>query len=183
MLPHRPNLQGKKLKKKRENLTGAPTLDALRSLHRRPDADGQVDEQEELVEVAAKKPKAGKLGKKKDDTPALVLSQLQKRHLRGLGHKIDPTVNLGKEGLAPNARKNLEAQLLRHELIKVKLNNNVAELGDELLAEVTEVTGAVLVFQIGHIGLFYRPHPTAPKLVLPATAKKSRRLLRAPRGA
>lgn len=167
MLPPRPNLQGHKKRK--------PT-------HLSPPVAVEYDESGNIVVEPEPAPGAAPKKKKpKPKAPGLVLSNLQKRFLRGLGHKIDPQVNLGKEGVSPTAAKNLEAQLLRHELVKVKLNSNVADQEDALLEETLEATGAILVFRIGHMALIYRPHPTTPKLALPTSAKKSRRLLRAPR--
>ena len=44
----------------------------------------------------------------------------QKRHLRTMAHSLKPVVNLGKFGLSRETKKQIDTQLLEHELIKLK---------------------------------------------------------------
>ena len=48
----------------------------------------------------------------------------QKRYLRALAHPLKPVVNLGKQGLSQETRREIEVQLLDHELIKLKVLDN-----------------------------------------------------------
>ena len=93
----------------------------------------------------------------------------QKRYLRALAHPLRPVVNLGKQGLSQETRREIEVQLLDHELIKLKVLDNCPltkkECADELSGakslEVVQVTGKTLVL--------YCPHPDEPEIELPAT--------------
>jgi RNA-binding protein len=98
------------------------------------------------------------------------LTGKQLRHLRALGHHLDPLVQLGKQGLTDGAKSAVNAALAAHELVKVRLGTecpdelrSVADrLGPELEAHVAQLLGRTL--------LLYRRHPKEPKIRLPATA-------------
>ena len=62
----------------------------------------------------------------------------------------------------------LEANLVAHELVKVKLLKNCPLEPDACAAEVEGQTGAALAQSVGRTLLFYRAHPEAPVLQLPA---------------
>ncbi len=94
------------------------------------------------------------------------LSGKQRRHLRSLGHPLDPVLMVGQRGISDNLIENFEAQILAHELIKVKVHE--ADEMDEIAQALHEATGAQLAQKIGKILLFYKPHPENPKISLPA---------------
>ena len=48
------------------------------------------------------------------------LKGFQKKHLRGLAHKLSPVVYIGKKGVSDTLMKSLEEALNSHELIKIK---------------------------------------------------------------
>jgi RNA-binding protein len=95
------------------------------------------------------------------------LTGKQRSHLRALGHKLDPLVQLGKNGLTPGALRAIDDELGRHELIKVKLlkecPEEVGELGDRLGADLK----AHVAQKVGRIVLLYRRHPKKPVIQLP----------------
>ncbi|MFW5967450.1 MAG: ribosome assembly RNA-binding protein YhbY [Persicimonas sp.] len=99
----------------------------------------------------------------KELSPAL--SGKQRRHLRALGHDLDPVVMVGQRGVSQNLIENLEAQLLAHELVKVKVHD--ADALDQVATELCEATGAQLAQQIGGMLLLYKPHPEEPTISLP----------------
>lgn len=45
----------------------------------------------------------------------------QKKYLRALAHPLKPLANLGKHGLSPENKREIETLLLDHELIKLKV--------------------------------------------------------------
>jgi len=45
----------------------------------------------------------------------------QKKYLRALAHPLKPLLNLGKKGLSPENKREIETLLLDHELIKLKV--------------------------------------------------------------
>ena len=96
------------------------------------------------------------------------LTGKQKRHLRSLAHHLKPVLNIGKQGLAEAVLAQLEANLLEHELIKVKLLKTCPMDKDECAEAVQGRTGAALAQSLGRTLLFYRPHPEKPQLELPA---------------
>lgn len=70
----------------------------------------------------------------------LYITGKQARHLRGLGHHLSPLVMIGKDGLTDNLRDALEAVLVAHELVKVKIQDGCPhsrEGAAELLAKQT----------------------------------------------
>ena len=95
------------------------------------------------------------------------LTGKQRRHLRALGHDLDPVVQLGKLGLTDAVTAAVDAALEQHELVKVRLGtecpddrHDVAErLAPALRAEAAQVLGRTI--------LLYRRHPEEPKIKLP----------------
>ena len=93
------------------------------------------------------------------------LSGGQRRHLRSLGHSLHPVVQVGQRGISDNLVENFEAQILAHELIKVKVHDPQAM--ESVAQKLHEATGAQLAQKIGKMLLFYQPHPEEPKISLP----------------
>jgi RNA-binding protein len=96
------------------------------------------------------------------------LTEKQKRHLRGLGHKLKPVVMIGAHGYTPAVRSELEGSLARHELLKVRVPAGERAARDALIAQLCADSGAQLVQRIGNVALLYRRHQDKPRLVLPA---------------
>jgi len=97
----------------------------------------------------------------------MALNGKQLRHLRALGHHLDPLVQLGKQGLTDAAKEAVNAALATHELVKVRVGTEcpdevadvAARLGPELKAEVAQ--------KLGRTVLLYRRHAKKPKIELP----------------
>jgi RNA-binding protein len=86
----------------------------------------------------------------------------QKKYLRALGHHLDQSVLVGKDGLSDNVLQSCDDNLQAHELIKVKLGQN-CPLGKKEAAEmVAGQTGSHLVQLIGRTIILYRPNPDLP---------------------
>ena len=96
----------------------------------------------------------------------LKLTGKQKNYLRGLGHYLKPLVQIGKDGLSLESIGNLNAELERHELIKVKVLENAPEDKKIIAASIEKKTGGVVVQIIGKIVLVYRPSEEEPKIEL-----------------
>jgi RNA-binding protein len=97
------------------------------------------------------------------------LEGFQRRHLRGLAHALDPVVMVGKEGLSDAVVRKAEAELLAHELIKVRFIDWKDEK-KELLAELAARTRAELVGVVGHVGILFRQNrePKRRKIRVPS---------------
>jgi RNA-binding protein len=95
------------------------------------------------------------------------LSERQKKHLRGLAHALEPKARTGNPGLTPSLVKEIEAQLLAHELIKVKVAAADREARDTLIVRMCAATKAVLVQRIGNMAVLYKRNTKKPKIELP----------------
>jgi len=97
----------------------------------------------------------------------MALTGKQRRHLRALGHHLQPTVHIGKHGLTNAVAEAVDAALLTHELVKIRIDGespadrheSADALAAGLKAEVAQVVGNTL--------LLYKRHPNKPVIVLP----------------
>ena len=102
-----------------------------------------------------------------DKSEELRLSELkgfQKKYLRGQAHKLQPVVYIGQKGVTRAVCNTLEEALDTHELVKVKfVENKEKETKQSFCAELEKRTGAGLAGLIGHVAIFFRPHPDPDK--------------------
>jgi RNA-binding protein len=92
----------------------------------------------------------------------------QKRHLRALAHPLKPLVNVGKQGLSPETRLEIESQLLDHELIKCKVLDSCPLSKKECAEEISKLTEIEVVQVIGKTLVLFCPHPEDPKIKFPS---------------
>ena len=90
------------------------------------------------------------------------LTGKQKRTLRALGHHLRPVATIGKQGLADSVVAQLDANLLAHELIKVKVLKTCPLEPPAIATLIAQRTGATLAQSVGRTLLLYRPHPERP---------------------
>jgi RNA-binding protein len=64
----------------------------------------------------------------------MTLTQNQKKHLRRLGHGLDPVVLVGQQGFTPGVTAELDGALTAHELVKVRARTGDRQLRDEILS-------------------------------------------------
>lgn len=95
------------------------------------------------------------------------LNETQRRFLRSLAHAKEPVARSGQAGLTGSLLKEIAAQLLAHELIKVKVVAADRDARDQVIRDICQETGAVLVQRIGHVAVLYLRHPRKPKIILP----------------
>ena len=95
------------------------------------------------------------------------LTEKQKRHLRRLGHELEPVVMTGGAGLTPGLLAELDSTLAHHELVKVRVRAGDREGRDDMIRALCEASGAELIQRIGHVALFWRPNPERRRIVLP----------------
>lgn len=89
------------------------------------------------------------------------------RHLKALGHHLDPVVQIGKEGITPAVVAATKEQLLAHELIKVRISADAPIDRKDAGAELAKQAGASLAQTLGRTVLLYKRHPHEPKIDLP----------------
>jgi RNA-binding protein len=98
-----------------------------------------------------------------------VLTGAQRTRLRSLGQTMPDTMQVGREGAAPSVTGQLDRELTRRELVKVRFTGaqdrhaRAALHGALAAATRSECVGAV-----GHTALFWRAGPEDSKL-LPET--------------
>ncbi len=92
----------------------------------------------------------------------------QKRHLRTMAHFLKPVVNLGKHGLSPETRNEIDTQLLEHELIKLKVLDSCPISKKECADLLTHANSLEIVQIIGKTLTLYCTHPEEPKIELPS---------------
>ena len=88
----------------------------------------------------------------------------QKKHLRALAHALKPIVNLGKQGLSRETKREIESQLLDHELIKCKVLDSCPLSKKECAEEISTMTEIEVVQIIGKTLILFSPHPEDPKI-------------------
>jgi RNA-binding protein len=95
------------------------------------------------------------------------LTEKQKKHLRGRAHAIKPVLLVGQNGFSDALQLEFERALKDHELVKVRVRGAERDDRDALLGQLATTTDATLVQRIGNVGLFYRPNPERPRIILP----------------
>ena len=95
------------------------------------------------------------------------LTQNQKKHLRKLGHALQPVVLIGQQGLTDAVVRETSLALEAHELLKVRARVGERELRDVILSTLAERTGSDLVQTIGNVGLFYKKNNKLTKVLIP----------------
>ena len=92
------------------------------------------------------------------------LTPRQRRTLRGLAHDLTPSVQVGNAGLSDGVIASADLALAAHELIKVKLGQNVALDRKGGAKELATATRSELVGVIGRVWILYRADAEAPRI-------------------
>ena len=101
---------------------------------------------------------------KKDNEEGIVqLSGKEKKVLRGLAHKLEPVVYVGREGLSNSLFSSVRQALTARELIKVKLGQNCPVEKKEAANLLAEQTSSALVQLIGKTVILYYPNADLDK--------------------
>ncbi len=80
------------------------------------------------------------------------------RRLKAAAQRLEPVVRLGKRGVTAELLAALDAALLEHELVKVKLEA-MQDQKRALARELAERSGSHLVMQVGHVVVLFRRRP------------------------
>jgi RNA-binding protein len=95
--------------------------------------------------------------------PALTLTAAQRREHRAASHHLDPVVAIGADGLTAAVRKEADAALKAHGLIKVRVFSDDRDARDAMLAELADGLNAAPVQHIGKLLVLWRPIPPKAK--------------------
>ncbi len=95
------------------------------------------------------------------------LTEKQKQHLRGLGHKLKPAVLIGANGYTDAVRAEIDLALQRHELMKVRVSVGERAARDAAIEQLCADASASLIQRIGHMALIFRRNRDKPRITLP----------------
>ena len=98
---------------------------------------------------------------------AETLSGRQRRHLRALGHHLQPVLQVGHEGISEAVVRAANQQLETHELIKVRIGESSPQDRHQAAEQLAARTGAQVAQVLGRTALLYRPRKEKPEIELP----------------
>ncbi|MDD2852336.1 MAG: ribosome assembly RNA-binding protein YhbY [Desulfuromonadaceae bacterium] len=93
-----------------------------------------------------------------------MLTGKQKRHLRALGHKLKPLIQIGKKEIEEALIAETNASLDHHELVKVKLLESCLLDRHEASAALADACKADVAQILGRTFLLYRA--TTPPVIV-----------------
>jgi RNA-binding protein len=95
------------------------------------------------------------------------LSGKQRRHLRGLGHHLEPVVQVGKHGLTDSVIAALDGALTEHELVKVRIGTECPDDRHEVAEGLAPAVKGQVAQVLGRTVLIYRRNVKEQKIQLP----------------
>jgi putative YhbY family RNA-binding protein len=95
--------------------------------------------------------------------PAIQLTPAQRKEKRAAAHHLDPVVMIGSEGLTGAVRKETDAALNAHGLVKVRVFSDDRAVREEMFAALADDLGAAPVQHIGKLLVLWRPVPPKEK--------------------
>ena len=91
--------------------------------------------------------------------PAIPLTPAQRKEHRAAAHHLDPVVAIGNDGLTAAVRKETDAALKAHGLIKVRVFADDREAREAVLHELADSLNAAPIQHIGKLLVLWRPVP------------------------
>jgi RNA-binding protein len=89
--------------------------------------------------------------------PALSLTPSVRKQKRAEAHHLDPVVSVGADGATPALRRELDAALSAHGLVKVRVFSDDRGSREAMLAELSDALAAAPVQHIGKLLILWRP--------------------------
>jgi len=90
---------------------------------------------------------------------AIQLTPAQRKEHRAQAHHLDPVVMIGNDGLTPAIRKEADAALNAHGLIKVRVFSDDRASREAMFAALADELGAAPIQHIGKLLVLWRPVP------------------------
>ncbi len=88
----------------------------------------------------------------------------QRKYLRGLAHKLNPSAFVGQKGVTQSLMDEIDAALDAAELIKIKfVDHKEKEIKTALVEEIATRSKSHLAGMIGHVAILYRQHSNPEK--------------------
>ncbi len=95
--------------------------------------------------------------------PTIQLTPAQRKEHRAAAHHLDPVVAIGNDGLTAAVRKEADAALKAHGLIKVRMFSDEREAREAVFRELAETLSAAPIQHIGKLLVLWRPVPPNDK--------------------
>jgi RNA-binding protein len=96
---------------------------------------------------------------------ALILTPSMRKQKRAEAHHLDPVVSIGADGATAAVRRELDAALAAHGLVKVRVFSDDRTAREALLAELSATLGAAPVQHIGKLLVLWRQPAAKEKAV------------------
>lgn len=87
----------------------------------------------------------------------LELSIAERRQHRADAHHLDPVVMIGNDGLTPAVRKEADAALNAHGLIKIRVLGDDRDARNTIYQQLCDELGAAPIQHIGKLLILWRP--------------------------
>lgn len=95
--------------------------------------------------------------------PAIQLTIAERKAHRAEAHHLDPVVMIGNEGLTPAVKKETDAALSAHGLIKVRVLGDDRDAREAMYQQLAEELDAAPIQHIGKLLVLWRPKPRKVK--------------------
>ena len=96
-----------------------------------------------------------------------MLTGKQKRYLRSLAHKTDPTFQIGKSGINENMCNQISDTLEKRELVKIHILQNNFDDKNDLAIQLASSTKSEVVQIIGSMIVLYKESEENKNINLP----------------
>ena len=96
-----------------------------------------------------------------------MLTSKQRSYLIGLSNQLDPVIQIGKNGVSPEAVISAEEAFNTRELVKGAVMKMAPESPREAAETLSGRTRSQVVLVIGRKFVLYKPFKENPKIVLP----------------
>ena len=93
------------------------------------------------------------------------LTPAQRKEHRAAAHHLDPVVMIGSDGLSAAVKKETDAALRSHGLIKVRVLSDDRLARQTMLEALAEELGAAPIQHIGKLLVLWRPMPPKEKKI------------------
>ncbi|MGJ7611481.1 MULTISPECIES: YhbY family RNA-binding protein [unclassified Variovorax] len=97
--------------------------------------------------------------------PAIQLTPAERKVHRAEAHHLDPIVMVGGDGLTPAVKKEADAALKAHGLIKIRVFSDDRLARDAMLRELSDELDAAPIQHIGKLLVLWRPIPEKERTV------------------
>jgi RNA-binding protein len=95
--------------------------------------------------------------------PQIQLTIAERKAHRAEAHHLDPVVMIGNEGLTAAVKKEINAALNAHGLIKVRVLGDDRAQREEMYQSLADELGAAPIQHIGKLLVLWRPKPPKAK--------------------